>query len=142
MEFRLEVVIVPVREVDASLQFYRDGCGFALDVDYHPTDAFRVVQLTPPGSGCSIQIGLGLTQAEPGSLRNLYLAVTDIEGARADFIDRGVEVGPLRHKTPFDGWNGATADGADPERRDYATLASFSDPDDNAWVLQEIGFTA
>jgi hypothetical protein len=98
------------------------------------------VQLTPPGSSCSIQIGRGLTDAPLGSLRNVYLVVTDLEAARNRLLERGVEVGEIRHKVPIDAWNGGFAPGLDPARRDYASFADFSDPDGNSWVLQERGY--
>jgi catechol 2,3-dioxygenase-like lactoylglutathione lyase family enzyme len=135
----IEVVTLPVADVDRSLAFYTSGLGFALDVDYHPSDDFRVVQLTPPGSSCSIQIGVGLTSAEPGSARGTYLVVPDLEATRLEFSERGVEVGPIRHKFPRDDWRGGWQLGLDPERRDYASLAELSDPDGNTWILQERG---
>jgi hypothetical protein len=98
------------------------------------------VQLTPPGSSCSIQIGSGLTDAPVGSLRNVYLVVTDLEVARSRLLERGVEVGEIRHKAPIDAWDGGFAPGLDPARRDYASFADFSDPDGNSWVLQERGY--
>jgi hypothetical protein len=113
--------------------------GFALDVDYAPNGAFRVVQLTPPGSACSIQIGRGLTDAPAGSLRNAHLVVTDLEAARGALLERGVPVGEIRHKTPIGAWDGGFAPGLDPARGDYASFADFCDPDGNRWVLQERG---
>ena len=98
------------------------------------------MQLTPPGSSCSIQIGEGLTDAAPGSVRNIYLVATDLEAARSRLLERGVEVGEIRHKIPIDAWDGRFAPGPDPARRDYATFANFSDPDGNRWVLQERGY--
>jgi catechol 2,3-dioxygenase-like lactoylglutathione lyase family enzyme len=142
MEFKLEVVTVPVRDIDRSLDFYARACGFALDVDYHPTEDFRVVQLTPAGSACSIQFGRGLTDSAPGSCRSIYLAVTDIEAARRELIEQGVDVADIRRKEPIENWQGDTQAGVDPDRRDYASLASFADPDGNTWVLQEIGFVS
>ena len=136
----IEVIMVPVTDVERALRFYVDRVGFALDVDYSPNGAFRVVQLTPPGSGCSIQIGKGLTDAPPGSLRNTFLVVTDIEAARSRLLGHGVEVGAIRHKTPIGAWDGGFAPGLDPKRGDYASFADFSDPDGNRWVLQERGY--
>ena len=140
MKFSVEVITLPVSDVDRALRFYIDRVGFTLDVDYAPNDAFRVVQLTPPGSSCSIQIGEGLTDAAPGSVRNIYLVVTDLEAVRSRLLERGVEVGEIRHKIPIDAWDGRFAPGPDPVRRDYASFADFSDPDGNRWVLQERGY--
>ena len=100
--FSVEVITVPVSDVERALRFYVDQVGFTLDVDYSPNDAFRVAQLTPPGSSCSIQIGNGLTDAPVGSLRNVYLVVTDLEAARSRLLERGVDVGEIRHKTPLE----------------------------------------
>jgi catechol 2,3-dioxygenase-like lactoylglutathione lyase family enzyme len=142
VEYKIEVVTVPVTDVDRALDFYTRQAGFALDVDYHPADGFRVVQLTPPGSSCAVQLGTGLTDAAPGSARAAYLVVTDIEAARRELTDRGVKVSDLRHKFPLDDWAGGFRPGPDPERRDYATFADFADPDGNTWTLQEIGHHA
>jgi catechol 2,3-dioxygenase-like lactoylglutathione lyase family enzyme len=139
MDYQLQVVTLPVSDVDLATAFYTQRTGFILDVDYHPTPDFRVVQLTPPGSACSIQIGVGLTDAAPGSARATYLAVTDIEAAHRELTGRGVQVSRIRHKSPIDDWKGGWQPGADPERRDYASFADFADPDGNTWVLQEIG---
>jgi predicted enzyme related to lactoylglutathione lyase len=139
MDYELQVVTVPVSDVDHASAFYTQQAGFTLDVDYHPTSGFRVVQLTPPGSACSIQIGIGLTDAPPGSARTAYLAVIDIEAACRELTGRGVKVSGIRHKSPIDHWKGGFQPGPDPERRDYATFADFADPDGNTWVLQEIG---
>ena len=140
MKFLVEVITLPVRDIERALRFYVDQVGFSLDVDYSPNDAFRVVQLTPPGSNCSIQIGRGLTDAPVGSFRNIYLVVADLEAARGRLLERGVEVGEIRHKVPIDAWDGGFAPGLDPARRDYASFAGFSDPDGNTWVLQERGY--
>jgi catechol 2,3-dioxygenase-like lactoylglutathione lyase family enzyme len=136
----IEVITLPVGNVERALRFYVDKVGFTLDVDYSPNDAFRVVQLTPPGSSCSIQIGRGLTDAPVGSLRNVYLVVTDLEAARNHLLERGVEVSEIRHKVPIDAWDGGFAPGLDPARRNYASFAGFSDPDGNGWILQERGY--
>jgi catechol 2,3-dioxygenase-like lactoylglutathione lyase family enzyme len=132
MDFKLELVLVPVSDVDRAKAFYLERAGFTLDVDHRAGDEFRVVQLTPPGSACSISIGVGITDAAPGSYRGTHLVVTDIERAREELVARGVEVSPVRHLTE-QGW----VDGPDPERRDYASFADFADPDGNTWVLQE-----
>ena len=138
--FSAEVITLPVSDVDRALRFYVDQVGFTLDVDYKPNDTFRVVQLTPPGSSCSIQIGKGLTDAPIGCLRNVYLVVTDLEASRSRLLKRGVQVGEIRHKTPIGAWDGGFAFGPDPTRGDYASFANFSDPDGNSWVLQERGY--
>jgi catechol 2,3-dioxygenase-like lactoylglutathione lyase family enzyme len=139
MDYKIEVVTLAVSDVDKALEFYTRQAGFTLDVDYHPAGGFRVVQLTPPGSACSVQLGEGLTDAAPGSARAMYLAVADIEAARSELTARGVTVSDIRHKDPVDDWTGGWAPGPDPRRRDYASLADFADPDGNTWVLQEIG---
>lgn len=138
--FSIEVIPVPVSDVERALRFYADQAGFRLDVDYAPNDRFRVIQLTPPGSSCSIQIGKGLTDAPAGSLRNVYLVVKDIETTRSRLLERGVAVGEIRHKTHVGAWDGGFAPGLDPARGDYASFADFSDPDGNRWVLQERGY--
>ena len=138
--FSVEVITLPVSDVERALRFYVDQVGFALDVDYSPNDNFRVVQLTPPGSSCSVQIGKGLTDAPTGSLRNIFLVVTDLAAARSRLLERGVEVSEMRHKTPIGTWDGGFAPGLDPARGDYASFASFSDPDGNSWLLQERGY--
>jgi catechol 2,3-dioxygenase-like lactoylglutathione lyase family enzyme len=140
MGYQIQVITVPVTDVDQAAAFYTQQAGFTLDVDYHPTPGFRVVQLTPPGSACSVQIGTGLTDAAPGSARATYLAVTDIEAARRELTGGGVKVSDIRHKSPIDDWTGGFQPGPDPQRRDYASFADFADPDGNTWVLQEIGY--
>ena len=140
LTFSVEVITIPVSDVDRALRFYKDQLGFHLDVDYSPNHAFRVVQLTPSGSACSIQIGNGLTDARVGSLRNVYLVVTDLDATRTQLLERGTAVSEIRHKTPIGAWDGGFAPGLDPARGDYASFASFSDPDGNSWVLQERGY--
>lgn len=137
MRMSIEVVILPVADPDRSLSYYRDQLGFALDVDYAPTPGFRVIQLTPEGSGASIQFGVGLTDAAPGSVQGLYLVVSDIEACRAELTSRGVTVSEIRHKDTSGGWRGGFLPGTDPDRGNYASFADFRDPDGNAWVLQE-----
>jgi len=132
VDFKLELVLIPVSDVDRAKTFYVKKAGFNLDVDHQPSEEFRVVQMTPPGSACSITIGIGITDAAPGSYRGTHLVVTDIEAARAELVGRGVDVSEIRHMGPG-GWE----PGPDPERRDYGSFADFSDPDGNTWVLQE-----
>ena len=132
MDLRLELVIMPVTDVDRAKAFYVEKLGFNLDVDHQVSDQFRVVQMTPPGSACSITIGKGMSDAAPGSYRGTHLCVADIEAVRAELVARGVEVSAIRHFS-----NGAWQPGPDPERRRYNSFADFSDPDGNTWVLQE-----
>jgi catechol 2,3-dioxygenase-like lactoylglutathione lyase family enzyme len=132
---RLELVLIPVSDVDRAKAFYTEKVGFALDVDTSPTEGFRVVQLTPPGSACSITIGTGLTDAEPGSYRGTHLVVTDIVAAREDLASRGVEISDVRH---FDREKGEWQPGPDPGRGKYMSFADFADQDGNTWVLQEV----
>jgi catechol 2,3-dioxygenase-like lactoylglutathione lyase family enzyme len=114
MDYRLQVITLAVRDVDEARAFYSQRVGFALDVDYHPADDFRVVQLTPPGAACSVQFGIGLTDAPPGSARATYLVVTDIEAARGELTGRGVPVSAIRHKSPAE--SGRAAGGPVPTR--------------------------
>lgn len=137
MDFKLELVLIPVSDVDRAKAFYEDKCGFNLDVDHQPNDEFRVVQFTPPGSACSLTFGIGITDAAPGSYRGTHLIVADIEAARTELTGRGVEVSEIRHMGP-NGWE----PGPDPEHQDYNSFADFSDPDGNTWVLQEVRKTA
>ena len=132
VDLRLELVLIPVTDVDRAKAFYVDQVGFTLDVDHQVSEQFRVVQMTPPGSACSITIGIGITDAAPGSYRGTHLVVDDIEAARTELVGRGVEVSEIRH---FDGsqWG----PGPDPDRRRYNSFADFRDPDGNTWVLQE-----
>ncbi len=132
MDFKLELVLVPVSDVDRAKTFYAEKAGFNLDVDHRAGDDFRVVQLTPPGSACSIALGTGITDAAPGSVRGTHLVVADILAARAELVERGVEVSEVRHLE-----SGTWVPGPDPERRDYGSFADFRDPDGNTWVLQE-----
>jgi catechol 2,3-dioxygenase-like lactoylglutathione lyase family enzyme len=131
MDMKLELVVLPVTDVDRAADFYKQA-GFRLDVDHRAGEDFRVVQLTPPGSECSITIGTGLTPAPPGSAHGLHLVVSDIEAARAELVGRGVDVSEPFHFGP----EGQTP-GLHPERLSYGSFASFSDPDGNGWLLQE-----
>jgi catechol 2,3-dioxygenase-like lactoylglutathione lyase family enzyme len=134
MDFRIELLLVPVTDVDRAKAFYSEQLGFAVDVDHRAGDEFRVVQLTPPGSACSISIGVGITDAEPGSVRGTHLVVRDIVAARDELIARGAKVGEIKHMTP-QGWQPGPA----PDRGDFESFADLADPDGNTWVLQEKG---
>jgi catechol 2,3-dioxygenase-like lactoylglutathione lyase family enzyme len=139
-EVRLEVVVVPVSDVDRAKRFY-ERLGWRLDADLAVDDGYRVVQLTPPGSACSIILGKGLTGAPPGSSEGLQLTVYDIDEARADLIGRGVDVSETFHDVTgvfhHAGTEGRVT-GPAPEHADYGSFAAFSDPDGNGWLLQEI----
>ena len=133
MDWKLELVVLPVSDPDRAKAFYSEQLGFAVDVDTSPTEGFRVIQLTPPGSACSITIGVGLTQVEPGTYQGLHLVVDDIEAAHAQLAERRVNVtGPFHF-----GAEGQTP-GLHPERADYGTYLSFNDPDGNGWLVQEV----
>src|SRR5262245_15278997 len=134
VDMKLDVVVIPVSEVERAKRFYSD-LGWRLDADFVVGDAFRGVQFTPPGSSCSIHFGTGVTSAVPGSARNLYLVVSDVEAARAELADRGVDVSEVFHRP---GPGKPPLSGRDPERRSYASFATFSDPDGNGWLLQEV----
>ena len=134
MDFKLELISVPVADVDRAKAFYSEQAGFVVDVD-HAAGDFRFVQLTPPGSACSIS--LIKNSDAPGSLQGLYLIVADIAAARAELVGRGTDASELFHFTE----TGQTP-GPHPERGDYETFLTFSDPDGNAWMMQEVGFAA
>lgn len=139
-EMRLEVVVLAVSDVDRAKRFY-EGLGWRLDADLVVDDGYRVVQVTPPGSGCSIIFGTGLTAAQPGSAEGLQLSVYDLDEARADLIARGVDVSePFHDVTGIFRHAGTEGrlEGAAPEHADYGSFASFADPDGNGWLLQEI----
>ncbi|MGY4513226.1 VOC family protein [Bradyrhizobium sp. USDA 3650] len=142
---RLEVIVIPVADVDRAKAFYA-RLGWRLDADFASGDDWRVIQFTPPGSACSVIFGRNVTAAAPGSARGLYLIVSDLEAARTDLLDRGVEV-----SAPFHGAGDVHAgtdepylsgsvrvSGADPKRGSYGSYASFSDPDGNGWLFQEV----
>jgi len=130
----LEVVPLPVTDVGRARAFYTEQVGFILDVDYRPTRDFRVVQLTPPGSACSVHLVAANSGGRP---HNLCLVTRDLAAERAKLIGRGVDVSAIRHKDPVETWAGGWSMGLDPQRRDYASFADFADPDGNTWVLQE-----
>ncbi len=134
MDFRLELVLIPVSDVDRAKRFYTEQAGFGLLVDTPVGDEMRIVQVTPPGSACSIGFGAGLgLAAAPGSFRGLHLVVPDIIAARAELTGRGVDVTEVRYMD-----QGRWVPGPDPQRRDYMQFADFADPDGNGWVLQEV----
>ncbi|WP_328990266.1 glyoxalase superfamily protein [Kribbella sp. NBC_01245] len=133
MDWKLELVIIPVTDVDRAKKFYTEQLGFHVDVDHRAGDAFRVVQLTPPGSECSITIGVGVTKAMPGSYQGTHLVVNDIEAARAELVERGVAVSEPFHFTAE-----GQQPGLEPNRVKYGTFLSFEDPDGNGWTVQEV----
>ena len=134
VDLKLEVVVIPVSDVDRAKRFY-EGLGWRLDADFSGADSWRGVQVTPPGSPCSIHFGKGITTAAPGSAQNLYLVVSDIEAARTELIARGAKVSEAFH---FEAFGGPPVPGREPNGRSYGTYATFSDPDGNTWLLQEI----
>ena len=134
VDLKLEVVVIPVSDVERSKRFY-EGLGWRLDADFSNGAGWHVVQFTPPGSPCSIHFGTGLTPAAPGSIKNLYLVVSDLDAASRELTARGVNVtGPFHFEAP----GGPPVPGRDPKGESYRTLASFSDPDGNSWLLQEV----
>jgi catechol 2,3-dioxygenase-like lactoylglutathione lyase family enzyme len=144
LDMKFEIVVIPVSDVDRAKRFYGD-LGWRLDADFSGGD-WRVIQFTPPGSGCSVIFGSNVTAAAPGSAQGLYLIVSDIEAARKHLIDRGVAVGEIFHgggdihdgpDAPFLSGR-LRVSGPDPARASYSTFASFSDPDGNGWLFQEI----
>lgn len=141
VDLKLEVVVIPVSDVDRAKEFY-GNVGWRLDADFAFDDGVRIVQLTPPGSGCSIQFGAKLTSASPGSVEGLYLIVSDLEAARQQLIDRGVEVGEVFHEgaigARFQPGESGRLTGPAPEHGTYGSFATFVDPDGNRWLLQEI----
>jgi catechol 2,3-dioxygenase-like lactoylglutathione lyase family enzyme len=134
VDLKLEAVVIPVSDVDRAKHFY-GNLGWRLDADFVVGDSFRVVQFTPPGSPASIHFGKGLTSAAPGAAQGLYLVVSDIEAARAELVERGANVSEVIHR---DGPGQPPLEGRDPARRSYVSVASFSDPDGNKWLLQEV----
>ena len=145
VDMKLEVVVIPVSDVDRAKDFY-EALGWRLDADRAAGDHFRIVQLTPPGSDCSIQFGTGLTSAAPGSAQDLYLIVSDIEAARAELVARGAEASEVFHEgSPGARFQHDGSDGSDgrvsgpaPEDASYGSFVSFRDPDGNSWLFQEV----
>ena len=138
MDWKLELIIVPVTDVDRAKAFYVDQIGFVVDVDTSPAPGIRVVQLTPPGSACSITIGEGLGDGmATGSLHGVHIVVDDIERARAELVARGAAP-----SQPFHFGAEGQTDGVHPERESYGTFLTFSDPDGNSWMVQEVNHAA
>ena len=141
VEMKFEVVVIPVTDVDRSKAFYTK-LGWRLDADFAFDNGFRVVQFTPPGSGCSVQFGTKITTAAPGSAQGLYLIVSDLEAARKELAARGVDVSQVFHASKagaqFRPDSNGRVDGPDPSHRSYFSFATFSDPDGNTWLFQEI----
>jgi len=138
-DMKLEVIVIPVSDVDRAKEFY-SRLGWRLDADVAAGDEFRIIQFTPPGSGCSIQFGTNVTSAAPGSAQSLYLIVPDIEAARDELVARGVEVSEVFHEGTRGarfGTNGRVS-GPAPDHESYRSFASFSDPDGNSWLFQEV----
>jgi catechol 2,3-dioxygenase-like lactoylglutathione lyase family enzyme len=133
MDWTLELVVIPVADVDRAKAFYVDQLGFVLDVDMTTGPEFRVVQLTPPGSACSIAIGVGLSETPPGTLHGVQLCVDDVEVAHRQLVEHGVDV-----SEPFFFGEAGRTSGLDPERRGYASFVSFHDVDGNTWLVQEV----
>lgn len=137
MNGTIELVLLPVADVDRAKEFYVEKCGFHLLVDHAPTEQFRVVQCLPAGSECAVAFGTGLgIDNAPGSVRGTHIVVTDIVAARDELVSSGVEVGEVFN---FD-TQGVRSDGPHPDRADYGSFAQFADPDGNTWLLQERGF--
>ena len=133
MDYRLELVLIPVSDVDRAKKFYLEQAGFVPIVDTPIGEGQRVVQVDPPGSECAIGFGTGITSAAPGSAQGLHLVVSDIVAARAELVGRGVAVSEVRHLE-----SGTWVDGPHPQRSNYESFADFADPDGNVWVLQEV----
>ena len=133
MDYKLELVLIPVSDVDRAKEFYLEQAGFVPIVDTPIGEGQRVVQVVPPGSACAIGFGTGITSAAPGSAQGLHLVVPDILAARADLVERGVAVSQVRHLE-----SGSWVDGPHPLRSNYESFADFTDPDGNVWVLQEV----
>jgi catechol 2,3-dioxygenase-like lactoylglutathione lyase family enzyme len=133
MDWKLELVILPVSDVDRAKEFYVDRLGFHLDVDHNAGEAFRVVQMTPPGSACSITVGVNIGAGEPGTTKGLHLVVDDIEAAHEHLEKAGVGTSGVQHFV-----EGVMTPGPDPDRRDFNSFIFFEDPDGNGWAVQEV----
>jgi catechol 2,3-dioxygenase-like lactoylglutathione lyase family enzyme len=139
MNVDLEVVTIPVSDVDKALEFYRDRLGWRVDADIKPRDDVRIVQMTPTGEGhTSIVFGVGIPSATPGSQRHLELVTPDIVATREELVQRGIEVTEVYHGPGSPFWPQARISGPDPDRASYNSYASFEDPDGNGWTLQEV----
>lgn len=136
MDWRLELVLVPVTDVDRAKAFYVDRLGFHLDVDHSAGEHFRVVQVTPPGSACSLTFGVNVGAGQPGTLQGLHLVVDDINAAAAHLDAADISHSGLQHFV-----DGRPVPGPDPKRRDYRTFIFLTDPDGNGWAVQEVGHT-
>jgi catechol 2,3-dioxygenase-like lactoylglutathione lyase family enzyme len=140
-DLSLEAVVIPVADVDRAKEFY-SNLGWRLDADFPFDNGFRVVQLTPPGSGCSIQFGTSITSAAPGSAQGLYLIVSDIAAAREEIATRGVEISEVFHPgspgAQFQADGSGRVSGREPDSASYSSFATFNDPDGNGWLLQEV----
>jgi catechol 2,3-dioxygenase-like lactoylglutathione lyase family enzyme len=143
MDMKLEVLVIPVSDVDRAKRFY-ESLGFRLDVDFAANEEYRILQFTPPGSSASIIFGKGVTSAQPGSIDGVVLAVNDIDAARSELAVHGIDVSDVFHDAGgglaggFQAGTAGHAPGPDPQRRSYGSYASFRDPDGNGWLLQEI----
>ena len=137
MNGKIELILLPVADVDRAKEFYVEKCGFDLIVDHAPNESFRIVQCQPSGSACAIGFGIGIQlDTPPGSVRGLHIMVTDIVEARSELVAGGVDVDPVIYFNA----DGTSGEGPHPDRADYNSFASFKDPDGNSWLLQERGF--
>jgi catechol 2,3-dioxygenase-like lactoylglutathione lyase family enzyme len=130
MDWRIELIPVPVTDIERAKRFYNEQVGFVVDLDHRPNDTTRLVQLTPPGSACSIMIGTGIVDSLPGSLKGIQIVVSDIEAGRAELVERGVEASPVQHLDEGGAW-------VDGRGGPWNSFVFFADPDGNGWVLQE-----
>ena len=134
MDWKIQVIVVPVTDVDKAKAFYTEQMGFTLDVDHAAGENFRVVQVTPPGSACSITFGINVGGGEPGSVKGIHICVDDIEAAQEQLSAKGVATSGIKHFGP----TGQMEDGPHPERADYGSYIFLDDPDGNGWAVQEV----